>query len=144
MLSADRSCISNVIQQLNSGTVIFQAALDASDSAIAQEVFHCAIKARTFASDYLQKLVAIEDDDALLQHAFGSVLHKLYPDILHRLPEDTNPALLQQLAEEENKTLTAMQSAVDNASSEILKKVLKDLNPRLNGGSDKVIFEKAC
>lgn len=143
MLSGDRAYISDVIQGLIEGTEVFQTAGQSSQSSAATEVLDCIVKARLFASEFLQDLLNRDLETPVVEHAFGSVLHKMYPDMLKRLPADTDPALIRSLANEEENTLHIMQSAMDNLNNELLKSVLMDLNPRLNRAADPISFDRA-
>ena len=80
-----------------------------------------------------------------LGHTFGSVLHKMYPDILFGLNADHDKTLIKQLEVVEDETLKAMQTALSTIESPMLKSILLDLYPRLNRCHDDVWhLDQAC
>lgn len=133
MKHGDHAVLSNVVQILINGTQQYEQVAKDYQATPAYEVLQCIIKARHFASDYLEELISRSEAQQTIEHAFGSVLHKMYPAMLERLPKDFPRAQLHQLLEIEDTTCATMHDAVQKVESRLFKCVLKDLNPRLNG-----------
>lgn len=133
MQQNDRTYIINVIHQLESGTSQLKNVLtDDNIQGQSRHIIERMIKARSFAKGYLQKLADQPDSDMSTEHSFGSILHKMYPDMLKSLPTSVDPSIVEQLQDIEVQTHRAMQEALQQISSSFLKSVLIDLNPRLN------------
>lgn len=133
MLQSDKTYIFQVISQLEDGTSQLNSILANNHlPSQAKEVIECMIKTRIFAANYLQRLLEQPEGLNRSEHAFGSVLHKLYPDMINRLPESVSQPVLEALSHVEEETRNSMRNALNNVSSDSLKTVLIDLNPRLN------------
>lgn len=134
MQQNDRTYIENVIQQIEGGTSQLKTLLaDDQLQAPCKRVIERMIKARDFAKSYLQNLLDQPDEASNTEdHAFGSILHKMYPDMLNNLPTSVDPTTFDRLQDIETETHRAMHEALQHVSSHFLKSVLIDLNPRLN------------
>ncbi|MCR6650695.1 MAG: PA2169 family four-helix-bundle protein [Cellvibrionaceae bacterium] len=141
----DIETLRELIQTLNDGVEFYRAALEKSESTEHKLIFQRVIRARVAALSYLQPYMVQEEGSPELGHTFGSVLHKMYPDILFGLNSDRDKTLIKQLEVVENETLKAMQKALSNIQSPMLKSILLDLYPRLNRCHDDVWhLDKAC
>jgi uncharacterized protein (TIGR02284 family) len=141
----DIETLRELIQTLNDGVEFYRAALEKSESADHRLIFQRVVRARVAALSYLQPYIVQEEGTPELGHTFGSVLHKMYPDILFGLNTDKDKTLIQQLEVVEDETLKAMKKAVSNIQSPMLKSILLDLYPRLNRCHDDVWhLDKAC
>ncbi len=110
----------------------YRAAAGKAELAEHQIIFHRVLRARVAMLAYLQPYMVQEEGTPELGHTFGSVLHKLYPDILYGLNSDHDQTLIHQLEVVEGATLVAMQKAMREIQSPMLRSVLLDLYPRLN------------
>ena len=141
----DIETLRELIQTLNDGVEFYRAAVEKTESAEHQRIFQRVIRARVAALAYLQPYMVKEEGSPELGHTFGSVLHKMYPDILFGLNTDKDKTLIKQLEVVEDETLKAMQKALQNIQSTMLKSILLDLYPRLNRCHDDVWhLDKAC
>lgn len=141
----DVETLRELIQTLNDGVEFYRAALEKSEFEDHKLIFQRVIRARVAALSYLQPYMVREEGTPELGHTFGSVLHKMYPDILFGLNMDKDKTLVKQLEIVEDETLKAMQKALQNIKSPMLKSILLDLYPRLNRCHDDVWhLDKAC
>lgn len=141
----DIETLRELIQTLNDGVEFYRAAVEKSESADHRLIFQRVIRARVAALDYLQPYMVQEEGSPEFGHTFGSVLHKMYPDILYGLNTDKDKTLIQQLEVVEDETLKAMRKALHNIESPMLKSVILDLYPRLNRCHNDVWrLDKAC
>lgn len=141
----DIETLRELIQTLNDGVEFYRAALEKSESTEHKLIFQRVIRSRVAALSYLQPYMVQEEGSPELGHTFGSVLHKMYPDILFGLNSDRDKTLIKQLEVVEDETLKAMQKALREVQSPMLKSILLDLYPRLNRCHDDVWhLDKAC
>lgn len=141
----DIETLRELIQTLNDGVDFYRAALEKSESADHKLIFQRVVRARVAALSYLQPYMVREEGSPELGHTFGSVLHKMYPDILFGLNMDKDKTLIKQLEVVEDETLKAMQKALQNIKSPMLRSILLDLYPRLNRCHDDVWhLDQAC
>lgn len=136
MTADDSQHLQVIIQTLNNGVTFYREAANNSELDAHKSIFECMLKARLFALTYLQPFLQQQSQTEGQAHAFGSVLHKMYPDILYGLDSEHDIALIEQLEQVENETLSAMQAAMKHIQSPLLKSVLLDLYPRLNRRPD--------
>lgn len=132
MLANEIRSLKSLIQVLGDGWAFYCRAADQAELAKHREIFACMAKAREFAVSYLQPLIYQPEKSSTETHAFGSVLHKMYPDILFDLDERFDKALLEQCHKVEEQTHEAMLATVKQAQSPHLEAILLDLYPRLN------------
>ncbi len=141
----DTETLRELIQTLNDGVEFYRAALEKSEFDAHKLIFQRVVRARVAALAYLQPYMVQEEGTPELGHTFGSVLHKMYPDILFGLNMDKDKTLVKQLEIVEDETLKAMQKALRTIKSPMLKSILLDLYPRLNRCHDDVWhLDKAC
>lgn len=145
MSSDDIEHLRELIQTLNDGVEFYRAAVDKTELPQHKTIFERAVRARVAVLAYLQPYMVQQEGTPELGHTFGSVLHKMYPDILYGLNTDHDKTLIHQLETVEHATLVAMQKAMRVIQSPMLKSVLLDLYPRLNRCHDTGWqFDKAC
>lgn len=141
----DIETLRELIQTLNDGVEFYRAAVEKTESPDHKLIFQRVVRARVATLSYLQPYMVEEEGSPELGHTFGSVLHKMYPDILYGLNTDRDRTLIKQLEVVEDETLKAMQKAMRAIKSPILKSILLDLYPRLNRCHDDVWdLDKAC
>lgn len=141
----DKETLRELIQTLNDGVEFYRAAVEKTESQEHQLIFQRVVRARVAALAYLQPYIVMEEGSPELGHTFGSVLHKMYPDILFGLNTNKDKTLLKQLEVVEDETLKAMQKALRQVESPMLKSILLDLYPRLNRCHHEVHhLDKAC
>lgn len=141
----DIETLRELIQTLNDGVEFYRAAEEKAEYSEHRLIFQRVIRARVASLSYLQPYMIQEEGSPELGHTFGSVLHKMYPDILYGLNTDKDKTLIQQLEVVEDETLKAMRKALSNIESPMLKSILLDLYPRLNRCHDDVWhLDKAC
>lgn len=143
MLSNEIRSLKSLIQVLGDGWAFYCRAAEQAELAKHREIFTCMAKAREFAVSYLQPLIYQPEKQTAENHAFGSVLHKMYPDILFDLDDRFDKDLLEQCQKVEEQTHEAMVATAKQATTPLLKAILLDLYPRLNraGGAHRH-FEK--
>ena len=132
MSENDIETLRELIQTLNDGVEFYRVAASKSEYTEHRFIFERMARARVAALSYLQPYMVQEEGTPELGHTFGSVLYKLYPEILYGLNLDKDKTLLQQLEIVEDETLLAMQKALRTIESNSLKIILLDLYPRLN------------
>lgn len=141
----DIETLRELIQILNDGVDFYRAAVEKAELPEHKIIFRRVVRARVAALSYLQPYMVREEGSPELGHTFGSVLHKMYPDILYGLNTDRDKTLIQQLEVVEDETLKSMQKALRNIESPMLKSILLDLYPRLNRCHNDVWhLDKAC
>jgi len=141
----DIETLRELIQTLNDGVEFYRAAVEKTEFADHKLIFQRVVRARVAALSYLQPYMVQEQGSPELGHTFGSVLHKMYPDILFGLNADHDKTLIKQLEVVEDETLKAMQTALSTIESPMLKSILLDLYPRLNRCHDDVWhLDQAC
>lgn len=141
----DVETLRELIQTLNDGLEFYRMAMEKTEFQEHREIFQRVVRARVAVLSYLQPYIVKEEGSPELGHTFGSVLHKMYPDMLYDLNTDRDKTLLKQLEVVENETLKAMQKALRNMQSSTLKSILLDLYPRLNRCHHQVChLDKAC
>lgn len=145
MLSSDNKYLEPLIQTLSEGVAFYRAAADQAELPGHKAIFNRMAKARVFALSYLQPQVAIGDGEPESIHTFGSVLHKMYPDMLDGLSADHDCSLIPQVEQVENETLLAMRKTLSQVQSPVLQSILLDVYPRLNRSRDEVLrLDQAC
>lgn len=131
MRSSDQRVLQQLVQHLNEGTEQYRQAIETSECTAHRANFRCMVKSRTAAVSYLQPYLELDQDAEEPSHAFGSVLHKIYPEILAGLDCRFDELLIEQLQRLERDTLQQMQSALEALASPLLKSVILDLHPKL-------------
>lgn len=134
MSGTDKEILRKLIHFLHDGTERYREAVEKTAHSEHQAIFARMVKSRVAAVFYLQPYLEISDGSTEPSHAFGSVLHKLYPEILAGLDKSRDPLLIQQLEFVEQETLQKMQRALQQISSPLLRSVLLDLHPKLTCG----------
>ena len=141
----DIEALRELIQTLNDGVEFYRTAEKKAEFPEHKHIFQRVVRARVAALSYLQPYMIKEEGSPELGHTFGSVLHKMYPDILFGLNMDHDKTLIKQLEVVEAETLKAMQKALGNMHSAMLKSILLDLYPRLNRCHQNLYhLDKAC
>lgn len=144
MRSNDQYVLGQLVQCLNEGTEQYHQAVEISECPDNRAKFRCMAKSRTAAVAYLQPYLNIGNTTEPT-HAFGSVLHKIYPEILSGLNRRFDTQLISQLESIEQQTLQQMQCALEAVASPLLKSVILDLHPKLPcTNAPGLTYEQAC
>lgn len=128
MSDTDRQVVRELIRTLRDGTNFYRNAIEKTEHAGHRAIFERMIISREAAISYLQPY---QDSFVGLSHSFGSVLHKLYPEILDGLDSSHDALLRQHIELIERETLQKMQQSLQRLESPLLQLLLLDLHPRL-------------
>ncbi len=131
MSLSDKELLDQLIATFTRDLAFYQDAALRAERPEHQAIFKRMAIARSFAIDYLKPLT--HDDADSKVHAFGSLLHKMYPEILLGLDDSADAELIQQSTVVEAATLKAVREALESVGSPLVKCILKDLCPRVNG-----------
>lgn len=132
MLDTDLEILRQLIDNLSAGTEQYRRAIELSRIPKHQAMFRCMVKSRQGAAAYLQPYLRVAPQETAPTHAFGSTLHKLYPEILADRDERFDSRLIEELLGLEEQTLLLMQQAVHGLQSALLRSVVLDLHPKLS------------
>lgn len=145
MTDQDFVILSGLISELENGLRVYQKARDKAQRPEHQRIFERMISSREFALNFLKKFSASQSDEKDGLHAFGSVLNKMYPDILFGLNRGYDQDIIKEALDCEEQTFKAMLYAVKNVESPLLKAIIVDLYPQVNGDCEKNrCFDQAC
>ena len=129
----DAECLQTLLEQLDEGISLYRNAAEHAVHSEHRAIFARMLRSREFARDYLAPFTDKMSSAYQRGHAFGSVLNKMYPDILFGLDRHFDDDLIDKALHLELATFNAMRDAVNCIESSILKSVLIDLYPQING-----------
>lgn len=145
MLINDSDLINELLNHLSSSRDFYSRASTEAESSKHAEIFKRMQSSHTFAIDYLSGLMAATQADKNPIHAFGSVLNKIYPDILFGLDQRFDKLLIEMAKNLEQDTFNLMSETVTGLNSRLFRDVLLDLYPSLNGQQAyKKLLDHAC
>ncbi len=129
MANNDAQHLKKLIDTLNDGIAFYEAAAMHCESVEHQNIFRRMASARGAAIHYLEPFLQEKAENV---HAFGSVLQKMYPEMLAGLSSENDRDLVQKSREVEEVTHKAMYQALQGVQSETAKSVLIDVYPKIN------------
>lgn len=129
MANNDAQHLKKLIETLNDAVAFYQAAATQCESYEHQNIFRRMAGARVAATHYLEPFLQDTRENV---HAFGSVLQKMYPEMVAGLNSDNDRDLVEKSREVEEITHKAMCQALQNVQSETAKSVLIDVYPKIN------------
>jgi hypothetical protein len=131
MSKSDLLVLQALLQALDVGTEFYLTAVSTAENIEHKRIFQRIYTVRTGVQSYLVPYTQLTENSPEPIHAFGSFLHKIYPEMLSGLDNSTDTELLGQLKVIEQDTLIALQTALDGVQSPLLKSVILDLHPKL-------------
>lgn len=134
MSGKDAVTLEAVIETLQSGVEFYEAAAVNSNKTQHQRIFERMALTRTAAINYLKPFLQTREEGV---HAFGSVLQKMYPEMLSGLDPEDDRIWVEKSAEMEKQTHDVMCQALQQLQSETVKSVLIDVYPQINCCLDK-------
>ncbi len=134
MSGKDAVTLEAVIKTLQSGVEFYETAAVNSSRTQHQRIFERMALTRTAAINYLKPFLQTREEGI---HAFGSVLQKMYPEMLAGLDPEDDRLWVEKSAEMEKETHSAMCKALRQIQSETVKSVLIDVYPQINCRLDK-------
>ena len=141
MSANDIEELKSLTANLQQGLQFYQSAALRAELPEHRAIFERMRISREFALGYLESIV--ESGGEYTAHAFGSVLHKMYPDILFGLNQQFDTELVKESHQIELDTLRAMQHAFKHIENSTIQTVLVDLYPQINGKNNWDL-DKAC
>lgn len=144
MSSEDQEILQSLLNTLTAGTDIYRDAIARTKINEHKVIFERMVRSRNAVVAYLQPYKNLAENAVEPGHTFGSVLHKIYPEILTGLNSQHDTTIIAQLEQVEQDTLKKMQRSLQCIQSPLLKSVILDLHPKLTYVPDPQPFEKAC
>lgn len=143
MSFSDCDFITQLTSALDSSVNFYTAAAESTKLKSNAAIFRRIATARTTIITHLQPFTYHDHREPAF-YAFGSVLQKVYPDMFFELDETCDPALVAITQHTESELGELLKNTLAQIQSPLLRALLVDLFPELNGSHAVYIFEHAC